>query len=138
MVVRTEHIASSMDAGVAESDLCVIVITELRRTAIAPWGAFNVSGVGWSGGSAVSMQRLRDGLKVVAGLGCVGLHFCEYGGGLVFMSWSIVQSDVRLWAVRGVWYCRVGVAVISRGGRACTRWDDDGRAFCGSRCVGSV
>ena len=66
VVVRTEHIASSLDAGVAESGLCVIVVTELRRTAVAPWDAFNVSGVGWSGGSAVCMQRLRDGLKVVA------------------------------------------------------------------------
>jgi hypothetical protein len=49
VVLRTEHIASSMDAGVAESDLCVIVITELRHTAISPWGAFDVSGVGWGG-----------------------------------------------------------------------------------------
>ena len=52
-----------------ESGFCVVVVTELRRTAIAPWDAFNVSGVRWSGSSAVCMQRLQDGLKVVTGLG---------------------------------------------------------------------
>ncbi len=59
-------------SGVAESGLCVIGVTELRRTAIAPWGAFNVSEVGlvfWC-------YKYADGLKVVAGLGlCRVTHF---------------------------------------------------------------
>ena len=86
VVVRTEHIASSVDAGVAESGLCVIVVvTELRRTAIAPWGAFNVSGVGWSGGSAVCMQRLWDG-------------WAESGCGDEFVSGYVFVSIVEGWS----------------------------------------
>ena len=48
VVVRTEHVACSRDAGIAQSGLCVVVVAQLRRTAVAPWGAFDVSGVGWS------------------------------------------------------------------------------------------
>ena len=66
VVVRTKHIASSRDAGVAESGLCVVIVADLCRTAVAPWGAFNVSGVRWSGGGAVCMQCLWDGLEAVA------------------------------------------------------------------------
>ena len=60
VVVRTEHVAGSRDAGVAEFGLCVVVVADLRRTAVAPWGAFNVSGVRWSSGCVV------DGLEAVA------------------------------------------------------------------------
>ncbi len=38
VVVRTEHVAGSRDAGVTESGLCVVVVTDLRRTAVAPLG----------------------------------------------------------------------------------------------------
>ena len=65
VVVRTKHIASSRDAGVAESGLCVVVVADLRRAAVAPWGAFDVSGVGWSGGGAVRVRWLWDGLEAV-------------------------------------------------------------------------
>ena len=60
VVVRMEHVAGSRDAGVTESGLCVVVFADLGRTAVAPWGAFNVSGVRWSSGCAV------DGLEAVA------------------------------------------------------------------------
>ena len=60
LVVRTEHVAGSRDAGVAESGFCVVVVADLRRTAVVPWGAFNVSGVRWSSGCVV------DGLEAVA------------------------------------------------------------------------
>ena len=33
---------------------------------------------------------------------------CEYGGGLVFMSWRIVLSDGRLWAIGADGFCTVG------------------------------
>jgi hypothetical protein len=79
------------------------------------------------------------------------------------MSWRIMLSDGRLWAVGAdgwsgrfrtvgysprLWVGFVvaessilgrggGGAVIGRGGRAwCTRLDNEGRAVCGRRCVG--
>ena len=80
VVVRTEHIASFRDAGVVESCLCVVIVADVRRTAVAPWGAFNVSGVGWSGGGAVCMQCLWDGLEAVAVL-VLGYVYVSMEGG---------------------------------------------------------
>ncbi len=60
VVVRAEHVACFGDAGIAESGLCVVVVAELRRTAVVPWGAFDVSGVRRSSGCLV------DVLKAVA------------------------------------------------------------------------
>ncbi len=60
MVVHPEHVAGSRDAGVAESGLCVVVVADLYRAAVAPWGAFKVPGVGWSSGCVV------DGLEAIA------------------------------------------------------------------------
>ena len=47
-VVSTEHVSSSVYAGVAEAGLGVIVITELSHKAIAPWGSFRISWGQWS------------------------------------------------------------------------------------------
>jgi hypothetical protein len=72
-----------MDARVAESGLCVVVVVvvvDLRHTAVAPWGAFNVSGVRWSGGGAVCMQCLWDGLEAVAVL-VLGYVYVSMEGG---------------------------------------------------------
>ena len=60
VVVRAEHVAGSRDAGIAESGLCVVVVADLCRTAVAPWGAFDVSWIRRSSGCVV------DGPEMVA------------------------------------------------------------------------
>ena len=71
MVVRAEHVAGSGDAGVAESGLCVVVVADLRRTAVAPWGAFDVSGVRRSSGCVVDVPEAVAVLVLIRVVTCM-------------------------------------------------------------------
>jgi len=66
VVVFAEHVASPGDAGVAEPGRGGIVVTEYRRTTIAPWGSSYISTAWWSCESAASVLCKRGGLKVFA------------------------------------------------------------------------
>ena len=76
VVVRTEHVAGSGDTGVAESGLCVVIVADLCRTTVAPWGAFDVSGVRRSSGCVVGGQEA----VVVPVLIRVVTCMCVWGG----------------------------------------------------------
>ena len=74
VAVSTEHVSSSVYAG-----LGVIVITELSRTVIAPWGSFRVSWREWSNVGASWLRCRWDRAEVAVGrvLGQVaGLQLC--------------------------------------------------------------
>jgi len=72
VVVRAEHVAGSGDAGVAESGLCfVVVVADLRRTAVAPWSAFDVSGVRRSSGCVVDVPEAVAVLVLIRVVTCM-------------------------------------------------------------------
>ena len=68
-MVRAEHVAGSGDAGVAEC--VVIVVADLRRTAVAPWGAFDVSGVRRSSGCVVDVLEAVAVLVLIRVVTCM-------------------------------------------------------------------
>ena len=68
VLVGAELVASPEDAGFEEVSLGFVVVAELCRTAITPWVALHVSGVGWAGVWTWCERCVCDGFKVAGGL----------------------------------------------------------------------
>ena len=66
VLVCAEFVASADDAGVKETGLGFIVVTELCRTAVTPWVSLHISWVEWAIVGTWCEGCVRDGSKVAA------------------------------------------------------------------------